>query len=95
MPRRILGSDGPEGIGDQLALWVHHYNWHRSHESLHGDTPIDRVCQLADKTPLWAAVGDAYDPPRERIQIRHHVVDIAGVEMMSVDGIYYTSRQDR
>ena len=64
-------------IGDQLALWVHHYNWHRSHESLHGDTPIDRVCQLADKTPLWAAVGDAYDPTKERIQIRHHVVDIA------------------
>ena len=20
-------------VGDQLALWVHHYNWHRSHES--------------------------------------------------------------
>jgi transposase InsO family protein len=22
-------------IGEQLALWVHHYNWHRSHESGH------------------------------------------------------------
>src|SRR5207248_2867311 len=64
-------------IGGQLALWVHHYNWHRSHESLHGDTPINRVCQLADKTPLWAAVGDAYDPTEEPIQIRPHAVDTA------------------
>ena len=64
-------------IGEQLALWVHHYNWHRSHESLHGDTPIDRVCQLIDKTPLWAAVSEAYDPTKERIQIRHHAVDLA------------------
>jgi transposase InsO family protein len=73
------GATDPKAadIGDQLALWVHHYNWHRSHESLHGDTPIDRVCQLADKTPLWAAVGDAYDASKERIKIRHHAVDVA------------------
>jgi transposase InsO family protein len=64
-------------VGDQLALWVHHYNWHRSHESLHGDTPIDRVCQRADKTPLWAAVSNVYDPAKEHIQIRHHAVEMA------------------
>ena len=56
---------------------MHHYNWHRSHESLHGDTPVDRVCQRADKTPLWAAVCEAYDPAKERIQVRHHAVEIA------------------
>jgi hypothetical protein len=43
-------------VGEQLALWIHHYNWHRSHESLHGEKPVDRVCQRADKTPLRAAV---------------------------------------
>lgn len=64
-------------IADQLALWVHHYNWHRSHESLHGDTPIDRVCQRADMTPLWAAVCDAYEPARERVQIRDYAVGLA------------------
>jgi transposase InsO family protein len=64
-------------VGEQLALWVHHYNWHRSHESLHGDTPVDRVCQRADKTPLWVAVCEAYDPAKERIQVRHHAIDIA------------------
>ena len=64
-------------VGDQLALWVHHYNWHRSHESLHGDTPIDRACQRADGTPLWAAVSDAYDPAKEHIQIRNRAVGMA------------------
>ena len=64
-------------VGEQLALWVHHYNWHRSHKSLHGDTPVDRVCQRADKTPLWVAVCEAYDPAKERIQVRHHAIDIA------------------
>lgn len=64
-------------VGDQLALWVHHYNWHRSHESLHGDTPIERLCQRADKTPLWATVSEAYDPANEHIQVRHHAVDVA------------------
>jgi transposase InsO family protein len=64
-------------IGDQLAIWVHHYNWHRSHESLHGDTPIDRVCQRSEKTPLWGAVSQAYDVTKERIQIRHQTVDTA------------------
>jgi len=64
-------------VDEQLALWVHHYNWHRSRESLHGDTPVDRVCERADKTPLRAAVCDAYHPTKERIQIRHHAVVIA------------------
>jgi transposase InsO family protein len=39
-------------LEDLLALGVHHYNWHRPHEALHGLTPIDRVCALADKTPV-------------------------------------------
>ena len=64
-------------ISEQLALWVHHYNWHRAHESLHGDTPIDRVCQLADKTPLLFEVSTAYDPTKERIQIRNYAVHLA------------------
>jgi len=36
-------------------------------ESLHGHAPIDRVCQRADKTPLWTAVSEAYDPINEGI----------------------------
>ena len=64
-------------IGEQLAQWVSYYNWHRPHESLHGRSPIDRVCQLASQTPLWDEVGEAYDPKKERLRVRDHAVDIA------------------
>jgi hypothetical protein len=64
-------------LDEQLALWVHHYNWHRSHEALHGLPPIDRVCALADKTPLWEAVSAAYEPDKERIQVRPYAVEMA------------------
>ncbi|MBV1798751.1 integrase core domain-containing protein [Siccirubricoccus sp. G192] len=40
-------------ISEQLALWVHHYNWDRLHEVLGGLCPIGRVCERAAKTPLW------------------------------------------
>jgi hypothetical protein len=64
-------------VGEQLAQWVSHYNWHRPHESLHERSPIDRVCQLACQTPLWGEVGEAYDPKKERLRVRDHAVDIA------------------
>ena len=35
------------------------------------------MCQRADKTPLWAAVSDGYDPAKEHIQIRQHAVKMA------------------
>jgi hypothetical protein len=53
------------------------YNWDRQHEALNGSTPIDRVCERASKTPLHGEVSDAYEPVRERIQIRDHAVEIA------------------
>ena len=64
-------------VADRLAEWVHHYNWDRQHEALDGLTPIDRVCERASKTPLHGEVGDAYEPARERIQIREHSVELA------------------
>jgi transposase InsO family protein len=64
-------------IDQQLATWVHNYNWHRSHESLANRSPIDRVCDLADKTPTWDEVCDAYEPDQERIRARHYLVDQA------------------
>ena len=64
-------------IGEQLAQWASYYNWHRPHESLHGRSPIDPVCQLASQTPLWGEVGEAYDPKKERLRVRDHAVDVA------------------
>jgi transposase InsO family protein len=64
-------------IGDQLAVWMHHYNWDRPHEALGGLCPIDRVCERLDKTPLWGEVDAAYDPTKERIQVREYAVEMA------------------
>jgi transposase InsO family protein len=64
-------------VADRLAEWVHHYNWHRSHEALGGLCPIDRVCERLDKTPIWAEVEQGYDAPKERVQVRQHAVEIA------------------
>jgi transposase InsO family protein len=64
-------------ISDQLAQWVSYYNWHRPHESLHGQCPIDRVCQLSSQTPLWGEVSEAFDPDKERLRIRDHAIEIA------------------
>jgi transposase InsO family protein len=69
-------SKAPD-VADRLAEWVHHYNWDRQHEALDGSTPIDRVCERASKTPLHGEVSDAYEPAKERIQIREHAVEIA------------------
>ena len=49
-------DDRAPDVGDQLAVWVHHYNWDRPHEGLGGLCPIDRVCERLDKTPIWAEV---------------------------------------
>lgn len=71
-----VDSRAPD-IADQLSQWVHHYNWHRPHEGLGGLCPIDRVCERADKTPIWSEVMDAYDATKERVQIRDHAVEMA------------------
>lgn len=52
-------------LPEQLALWQHPYNWDRPHSSLAGKTPIDRVCELAERTPLHEDVDGLYDPENE------------------------------
>jgi transposase InsO family protein len=76
-------SVDPEDPGIEILLseWVHHWNWHRPHTALGGLTPIDRVCELAKKTPLQAAVDAAYDPSRERIRVPNYLFDSAIAEL--------------
>lgn len=62
-------------VSEQLATWVHHYNWDRPHAALGGQCPIDRVCERADKTPLWSEVSEAYEAKNERVQVREYVVE--------------------
>ena len=64
-------------LADQLALWQHAYNWDRPHSSLGGMTPIDRVCQLTEQTPLHEEVDALYVPDHEPIRHPQYSVDIA------------------
>ena len=64
-----------DGAEDQLAVWVQYYNWDRAHEALSSATPVDRIFECIEKTPLWDEVGDAYKADQERIRVRHYVVD--------------------
>lgn len=70
-----LDSRAPD-VADQVCQWVHHYNWHRPHEGLGRQCPIDPVCERADKTPIWSEVADACDATKECVQIRDHAVEM-------------------
>ena len=64
-------------IETKLWEWQHHWNWHRPHTALGGLSPIDRVCDLLDTTPLRETVEASYDASRERIRIADHRLDLA------------------
>lgn len=69
-------SSDPESIRQELALWQDYYNWHRPHGSLNGQTPVERICQRADSTPLQGAVWKAYTSPAEHIQEREYHLEL-------------------
>ena len=71
-----VDSRAPD-IERKLAEWQHHWNWHRPHTALGGLSPIDRVCERIDKTPLSETVEAAYDRTRERIRIADYRLDKA------------------
>lgn len=64
-------------LAEQLDLWQHAYNWDRPHSSLGGKTPIDRVCELTEQTPLHEEVDALYDPDQEPIRHAEYGLDIA------------------
>jgi len=63
-------------LGQAVEEWQMFYNWHRPHGSLHGKTPIDRICELLDRTPLSEATASAYDPKKERLRQPEYAVDV-------------------
>jgi transposase InsO family protein len=76
IPPRSPHPKDPE-IEAKLSEWQHHWNWHRPHTALGGMSPIDRICELIDKTPLGEAVEASYDGSRERIRIADYRLDTA------------------
>ena len=72
----LIEAKDPQ-MENKLAEWQHHWNWHRPHRALHGLSPIDRICDRLDKTPLAEVVEVAYDPSRERIRVADYRLDNA------------------
>lgn len=52
-------------LDDGLEQWQFYYNWQRVHGSL-GKSPMDRCCELLEKTPLSEDVYPLFDESRER-----------------------------
>ena len=63
-------------LEDQLEEWQFYYNWHRPHGALNGKSPIDRVCELLEKTPYWADVYNYYDRQNQRIQHQNYYIEL-------------------
>ena len=61
----------------RIEEWQFDYNWRRSHGGLQGKTPVARLGELAEKTPLREAVALAYDASTERLRFSNWAVDRA------------------
>lgn len=62
-------------LSQALEEWQFFYNWQRPHSSLSGKTPMDRCCELLDKTPLCEEVSAHFNPSTERFRDRDFSVD--------------------
>lgn len=64
-----------DAIGQRIEQWQFDYNWRRPHGSLGGKTPVDRIAELSEITPLAEDVHGAYDETKERTRHREWRVD--------------------
>ena len=60
----------------RIEEWQFFYNWYRPHGSLKGQTPMEKVCGLLDKTPYRADVYEAYDPGKEDVQEKNYRIEM-------------------
>ena len=66
---------GFDELAEELEYWQQHYNWHRKHGAT-GKTPLDKVCDLLDETPLWEDVAENFSPMREE---QYHLKKLLGI----------------
>lgn len=69
-------SVGLEELDLLLAEWQHYYNWERPRSSLKGLTPIDRITETSDQTPLSEEVSQHYQIRKERFQEQNYKLDL-------------------
>ncbi len=65
-----------EELDELLAEWQTYYNWERPHSSLKGLTPIERVIELSDQTPLSEEVSQDYQVWKERFQEQNYKLEL-------------------
>lgn len=63
-------------MADRLEEGQFDYNWHRPHSSLGGKTPLEKSCELTDKTPIWDEVIANYNSVKEQFQDRDYKVEM-------------------
>lgn len=61
-------SPGDPEINQRIQEWQFEYNWRRPHGSLNGKTPIDKVAELSEQTPLYEEVATRFDQSKEHFR---------------------------
>ena len=69
-------SVGLDELDLLLSEWQHYYNWERPHSSLKGLTPIEKITELSDQTPLSEEVSQRYQIWKERFQEQNYKLDL-------------------
>lgn len=67
---------GLEELDHRLSEWQHYCNWDRPHSSLKERTPIERLTELSDQTPLSEEVQQRYKVWKERFQEQNYKLDL-------------------
>lgn len=65
-----------KNLAVRLEEWQFNYNWHRPHSSLGSKTPLEKFCELSDKTPIWDEVIGNYDSVKEQFQEQDYKVEM-------------------
>jgi len=63
-------------LSDRVEEWQFDYNWHRPHSSLGNKTPLEKVCELSNKTPVQDEVTASYNSLKERTQERNYQIGL-------------------
>ena len=71
-----LNSLPYEQLTEELECWQTAYNYRRPHGSLGGKTPMQRVCELFEKTPCDDEVFYAYEASKEVLRAVDYKIDL-------------------
>lgn len=62
-------------LPELLDEWQFFYNWQRPHSALGGKPPMERCCELLERTPCHEEVESQYQLKQERARVRQFATD--------------------